>query len=138
MRDFRSVIFIIGILLCIEAVAMLIPMLIDILYKNSDWQIFFFSSFTTFFIGLVLYFSFRQNKNKIKIREAFILTLNSWIIIAVFASLPFVYSSSNLNYSDAFFESMSGITTTGATVILNLDKLPEGILIWRSILQWFG
>ena len=138
MRDFRSVIYIIGMLLCIEAVAMLIPMLIDILYKNSDWQIFFFSSFITFFIGLVLYFSFRQKKNKIKVREAFFLTLISWIIIAVFASLPFVYSSSNLNYSDAFFESISGITTTGATVISNLDQLPEGILIWRSLLQWFG
>ena len=138
MRDFRSVIYIIGILLCIEAVAMLIPMLIDILYKNSDWQIFFFSSVITFFIGLVLYFSFRQNKNIIRVREAFFLVITSWIIIAVFSSLPFVYSSSNLNYSDAFFESISGITTTGATVITNLDKLPEGILIWRSLLQWFG
>ena len=138
MRDFRSVIYIIGILLCIEALAMLIPMAIDILYNNSDWQIFFFSSVTTFFIGLVLYFSFRQNKNKIKIREAFFLTIISWIIIAVFASLPFVYSSSNLNYSDAIFESISGITTTGATVISNLDQLHEGILVWRSLLQWFG
>ena len=138
MRDFRSIIYIIGILLCIEAVAMLIPMVIDILYNNSDWQIYFFSGIITFFIGLVLYFSFRQNKNKIKVREAFFLTLISWIIIALFASLPFVYSSSNLNYSDAFFESISGITTTGATVIPNLDELPEGILIWRSLLQWFG
>ena len=59
-------------------------------------------------------------------------------MIAVFASLPFIYSSSNLNYSNAFFESISGITTTGATVISNLDSLTEGILIWRSLLQWFG
>ena len=138
MRDFRSIFYIIGVLLCIEALAMLIPMTVDILNKNSDWQIFFFSSFITFFIGLVLYFSFRQQKNKIKIREAFFLTFISWIIIAVFASLPFIYSSSYLNYSDAFFESISGITTTGATVISNLDELPEGILIWRSLLQWFG
>ena len=138
MRDFRSIFYIIGVLLCIEAIAMLIPMTVDILNKNSDWQIFFFSSFITFFIGLVLYFSFRQQKNKIKIREAFFLTLISWIIIAVFASLPFIYSSSYLSYSDAFFESISGITTTGATVISNLDELPEGILIWRSLLQWFG
>jgi len=138
MRDFRSIFYIIGVLLCIEAIAMLIPMTVDILNKNSDWQIFFFSSFITFFIGLVLYFSFRQQKNKIKIREAFFLTFISWIIIAVFASLPFIYSSSYLSYSDAFFESISGITTTGATVISNLDELPEGILIWRSLLQWFG
>ena len=132
MRDFRSVFNIIGMLLCIEALAMLIPMVIDILYNNSDWQIFFFTSLTTFFIGLVLYFSFRHKKNIIKVREAFFLTIISWILIAVFASLPFVYSSSNLNYSNAFFESISGITTTGATVISNLDELPEGILIWRT------
>ena len=138
MRDFRSVFNIIGMLLCIEALAMLIPMVIDILYNNSDWQIFFFTSLTTFFIGLVLYFSFRHKKNIIKVREAFFLTIISWILIAVFASLPFIYSSSNLNYSNAFFESISGITTTGATVILNLDMLNEGILIWRSLLQWFG
>ena len=138
MRDFRSVFNIIGLLLCIEALAMLIPMIIDIFYNNSDWQIFFFTSFITFLIGLVLYFSFKHQKNKIKVREAFFLTIISWISIAIFASLPFIYSSSNLNYSNAFFESISGITTTGATVISNLDTLPEGILIWRSLLQWFG
>ena len=77
MRDFRSVFNIIGILLCIEALAMLIPMVVDILYNNSDWLIFFFTSFTTFFIGLVLYFSFRNQKNKIKVREAFFLIIIS-------------------------------------------------------------
>ena len=138
MRDFRSIIYIVGLLLCIEAIAMLFPMIIDIAYKNSDWQIFFFSSLITFIIGLVLYFSFKHQKNKIRIREAFVLTVFSWIIIAVFASLPLIYSSSQLNFTDAFFESISGITTTGATVITNLDQLSEGILLWRSLLQWFG
>ena len=138
MRDFRSVFFIIGILLCIESLSMLIPMIVDLFYKNPDWKIFFFSSIITFFIGLVLFFSFRQQKKIIKIREAFFLTIISWIVISIFASLPFIYSSSNLNYTDAFFESISGITTTGATVITNLDNLSEGILIWRALLQWFG
>ena len=138
MKDFRSVFFIIGILLCIESLSMLIPMIVDLFYKNSDWKIFFFSSILTFFIGLVLFFSFRQQKKVIKMREAFFLTIISWIVISIFASLPFIYSSSNLNYTDAFFESISGITTTGATVIPNLDNLSEGILIWRALLQWFG
>ena len=138
MRDFRSVLNIIGLLLCIEAFAMLIPMLIDLLYQNRNWEKFLFSSVITFFIGLVLYFSFKKEKILIKVRQAFVLTILSWIIIAVFASLPFVFSSANLNYTDAFFESISGITTTGATVINNLDDLNEGILIWRSLLQWFG
>ena len=97
MRDFRSIFYLIGILLCIEALAMLIPMITDFIYGNSDWQIFLLSSLISFFIGLVMYFSFKQrdNKIKIKVREAFFLTIISWIIIAFFASLPFIYSSSN-------------------------------------------
>tara|TARA_B100001123_G_scaffold447099_1_gene603611 strand:- start:1269 stop:2717 length:1449 start_codon:yes stop_codon:yes gene_type:complete len=138
MKDFRSVFYIIGILLCIESLTMLMPMAIDLLYQNSDWQIFLFSSLLTFFIGLVLFLSFKNQKNKINLSQAFILTVLSWIVIAIFASLPFIFSSSNLNFTDAFFESISGITTTGSTVIVNLDTLPEGILIWRSFLQWFG
>jgi len=138
MRDFRSVIHIIGLLLCIEAIAMMIPVFIDLIYKNPDWDEFFLSALVTFFIGLVLYYSFRKEKIIIKIRQAFVLTILSWVIIALFASLPFVFTSSNLNYTDSFFEAISGITTTGATVINNLDELNHGILIWRSLLQWFG
>ena len=138
MRDFRPVFYIVGILLCIVSMTMLIPMVVDLVCQNSDWQIFMFSSILTFFIGLVLFFSFRNQKNKINLRQAFVLTVISWIVIAFFSSLPFIFSSSNLNFTDAFFESISGITTTGATVIVQLDNLPEGILIWRSFLQWFG
>lgn len=138
MRDFRSVMHVIGLLLCIEAVAMLIPMLTDLIYKNSDWDIFLLSALVTFFIGLMLYYSFKKEKIIIKVRQAFVLTILSWIIIAFFACLPFVFSSASLNYTDSFFESISGITTTGATVINNLDQLQHGILLWRSLLQWFG
>ena len=138
MRDFRSVMHIIGLLLCIESVAMTLPLLIDLFNNNSDWNIFFLSSLITFFIGLMLYYSFKKEKILIKVRQAFVLTILSWVIIAVFASIPFIYSSANLNYTDAFFESISGITTTGSTVINNLDQLHHGILLWRSLLQWFG
>ena len=138
MRDLRSVFYILGILISIESIAMLVPMFVDLFYKNEDWIIFLFSSIFTFVIGLAFVFSFRKQKNNIRIREAFILTILSWIIIAFFASIPFIYSASNLHFTNALFESISGITTTGATVITNLDHLPEGILIWRSLLQWFG
>ena len=138
MRDFRSVMHIIGLLLCIEALAMTVPFFIDLLYKNPDWDEFFLSAFVTFFIGLLLYYSFKKEKIIIKVRQAFVLTILSWIVIAIFASLPFIFTSANLNITDAFFESISGITTTGATVINNLDGLHHGILVWRSLLQWFG
>ena len=138
MRDFRSIVNIIGLLLCIEAVAMLFPMLFDIFYSNSDWVQFLYSSVITFFIGIILFIAFRKKNTKLGIRQAFVLTITSWIVISLFGSIPFVYSSSSLTYTDAFFESVSGITTTGSTVIFNLENLSEGILIWRSLLQWFG
>ena len=138
MRDFRPILNILGLLLCIESIALLIPMIFDYINNNEDWKQFFFISCLTFFIGLVLYVGFKNEKLKINLRQAFLLTILSWLVIALFGSLPFMYSSSSLNFTNAFFESVSGITTTGSTVISNLDSLSEGILIWRSLLQWFG
>ena len=138
MRDFRPILNILGLLLCIESIALLIPMIFDYINNNEDWKQFFFISCLTFFIGLVLYVGFKNEKLKINLRQAFLLTILSWLVIALFGSLPFIYSSSSLNFTNAFFESVSGITTTGSTVISNFDSLSEGILIWRSLLQWFG
>ncbi len=138
MRDFRSIVNIIGLLLCIEATAMLLPMFCDLYYNNNDWLQFLYSSLITFLIGIILYISFRKKNIKLGIRQAFVLTIASWLVISLFGAIPFIYSSSSLSYTDAIFESVSGITTTGSTVIYNLDNLSEGILIWRSLLQWFG
>ncbi len=138
MRDFRPILNILGLLLCIESIALLIPMLFDYINSNEDWKQFFFISCFTFLIGLVLYVGFKKEKMKINIRQAFLLTILSWFVIALFGALPFVYSSSSLSFTNGFFESVSGITTTGATVISDLDGLSSGILIWRSLLQWFG
>ena len=119
MRDFRSILNILGLLLCIESIAMIIPMLFDLLNNNNDWKQFFYSSIFTFFIGLVLFISFKKKQLKIDLRQAFVLTITSWILIAIFGAIPFIYTSSSLSYTDAFFESVSGITTTGATVKTN-------------------
>ncbi len=138
MRDFRPILNILGLLLCIESFALIIPMFFDYINSNEDWKQFFFISCLTFFTGLVLYVGFKKEKMKINLRQAFLLTILSWVVIALFGSLPFVYSSSSLSFTNAFFESVSGITTTGSTVISELNTLSEGILIWRSLLQWFG
>ena len=138
MRDFRPILNILGLLLCIESIALLIPMFFDLINNNPDWKQFFFISSFTFLIGLVLYVGFKKENIKINLRQAFLLTIVSWFLIALFGSLPFVYTSSSLNFTDAFFEAVSGITTTGSTVIKNLENLSEGVLIWRSLLQWFG
>ena len=138
MRDFRPILNILGLLLCIESIALLIPMFFDLINNNKDWRQFFYISCLTFLIGFVLYQGFKKEKLKIDLRQAFLLTILSWFLIAFFGSLPFIYSSSSLSFTDAFFESVSGITTTGSTVVKNLDNLSEGILVWRSLLQWFG
>ena len=138
MRDFRPILNILGLLLCIESIALLIPMFFDLINSNQDWKQFFYISCLTFLIGLVLYVGFKKENIKINLRQAFLLTIVSWFIMALFGSLPFVYTSSSLSFTDAFFEAVSGITTTGSTVIPNLEHISEGVLIWRSLLQWFG
>ena len=79
-----------------------------------------------------------EENRKLNLQQAFLLTTLSWLSIALFGSLPFLLSNLNLSAVDAFFESMSGITTTGSTNIANLENAPKGILMWRAILQWLG
>ena len=117
MNDFRPMLYVIVILLCLTSGAMLLPMIVDLFYQNDDWKTFMFSSILCFSFGMALIFSFNNKSNKLSIRQAFLLTVSSWIIIALFASLPFMYSESSLSFTNAFFESVSGVTTTGSTVI---------------------
>ena len=117
---------------------MSIPALIDALTGHSDWQVFLASAGLTMFIGISLILTMRGSNMAIGIRDAFILTIGSWLGVTLFASLPFAFAELNLSFADAFFEAMSGITTTGATVIVNVDHAPPGILLWRALLQWLG
>ena len=117
---------------------MSLPALVDAATGHADWQVFLASAGLTLFIGVSLILTMRGGDMAIGIREAFVLTIGSWLGVTLFASLPFVFAELNMSFSDAFFEAMSGITTTGATVIVNLDDAPPGILLWRALLQWLG
>lgn len=135
----RFIIFILGIFLSILAMAMAIPAFMDLLYNDPDWVYFAEAATITGFVGVLLVLGFWPEDEPIfEVREAFILTVSSWILISVFASLPFIFSSAAPTFTDAFFESISGLTTTGATVFNNLDYAPPGILLWRALLQWLG
>jgi trk system potassium uptake protein TrkH len=136
--DFKPILFILGILLSTLAIVMMLPALVDAASGNLDWQVFAASSGLTLFIGIALILTMRGSDMKIGIREAFVLTTASWLGMALFAALPFTFSGLNMSFSDAFFEAMSGITTTGSTVIIGLDSAPPGILLWRALLQWMG
>ena len=117
---------------------MMVPAAVDIFANNPDWQVFAVASSVTLFIGVSLSLTSRTGGARLSVKQAFILTTLSWIVLTIFAALPFSFSQLELSFTDAFFEAMSGITTTGATVIVNLDQAPPGLLLWRSLLQWLG
>tara|TARA_Y100000591_G_scaffold316033_1_gene324249 strand:- start:4153 stop:5529 length:1377 start_codon:yes stop_codon:yes gene_type:complete len=116
---------------------MLIPIIAQYLYKEIDSS-FFGASLVTVIFGTLFFLSNLDHEKKLNLQQAFLLTSLSWLSIAIFGSLPFVFSSINFSFTNAFFESMSGITTTGSTIISNLENMPKGILLWRAILQWLG
>ena len=135
---FYPVIKIIGIFLLILGFSMLFPALIDGLYGSQNYRVFILSSLITSLTGFVLILSVWGKEQQLGLREAFLLTTLTWVLIAIFSSIPIYISDSGLSFTDSFFESMSGITTTGATVIENLEIQSKGILIWRALLQWLG
>ena len=116
---------------------MLIPFFFQFIYEENN-IIFLSSASVTVFIGILLVLTNLEENRKLNLQQAFLLTTLSWLSIAIFGSIPFLLSGLNLSLVDSFFESMSGITTTGSTIITNLDSAPKSILIWRSILQWLG
>jgi trk/ktr system potassium uptake protein len=129
----QAILSIIGMLLGGLAVAMAVPILADV----SDAAPFLESSAITAFAGGALYFGNRGSTgDKFGIREAYLLTSGAWVALAVFAALPIMLSG--LSLTDAVFESVSGLTTTGSTILINLDALSPALLLWRALLQWVG
>ena len=116
---------------------MMIPYGIQLIY-NEDSNSFLASSIITIFIGILTVLSNLKKEKQLNLQQAFLFSTLAWLAIALFGSFPFMLSNLKLSFSEAFFESMSGITTTGSTVILNLDDSPKSILLWRAIMQWLG
>ena len=138
MGEFRAVFLVNGIMLLILGVAMLVPAMLDARVGHPDWQVFLAAAFLTVFVGACLSITCWGSGEDLHLRQAFVLTTTIWVVTPTFAALPFAFSDLNLSYTDAFFEAMSGITTTGSTVISGLEDAPPGILIWRALLQWMG
>ncbi|MFP6741162.1 MAG: potassium transporter TrkG, partial [Alphaproteobacteria bacterium] len=138
MIDLRPVLFVVGILLTTLAAFMFVPALADAMDGNPDWRVFLAAGFFTLFIGVTLMLMNRTGPVRLSVRQTFLLTTLAWIVMAAFAALPFSFAELELDYADAFFEAMSGLTTTGSTVIVGLDQAPPGILLWRALLQWQG
>jgi trk system potassium uptake protein TrkH len=137
MSNYKTVFFTLGILQIILGLSMIAPILTQFFYDELDSS-FIGSGIVTIIFGILFLLSNLDHDKKISLPQAFLLTALSWLSIAVFGSLPFIFSEINLSATDAFFESMSGITTTGSTIITNLNETPKSILLWRGMLQWLG
>jgi len=120
------------------SLGMLVPVVVDLVAGNPDWQIFVLTMFMSLAVGGMFVLANRGTGDALNLRQAFLLTTLAWAVLPAFAALPIAFSELSLSYTDAYFEAMSGITTTGSTVISGLDDAPPGILIWRALLQWFG
>jgi trk system potassium uptake protein len=137
MSNYKTVFFTLGILQIILGIFMFIPIIAQFIYGEIDSS-FFGASIVTIIFGTLFFLSNLDHDKKLNLQQAFLLTALSWLSIAIFGSLPFRFSSVEFTFTNAFFESMSGITTTGSTIISNLESMPKGILLWRAILQWLG
>ncbi len=129
----------IGLLLMVFSLTQLPPILVDIIYAEQQYGDFLIALLVTLSSGLLLWLRFRNSKQDFRIREGILVVVSFWFVLSLFATIPFLLSDAlKMSFSDAFFESMSGLTTTGATVISGLDDLPKAILYYRQQLQWLG
>ncbi|MHB1216727.1 MAG: TrkH family potassium uptake protein [Alphaproteobacteria bacterium] len=136
--DVRPVLHIVGMLLVTLGAFMLVPGLVDLAEETKDRGAFFSSSLITIASGVSLIFAFRGEIKRINVRQTYLLTTLAWLACTAFGALPFMFTAPHLRYVDAFFETMSGLTTTGATVMTGLNTMDKGILLWRALLHWIG
>ena len=137
MATNKTVFFLIGILLIVLGLSMLAPYALQVILEEGS-HTFISASFVTIFIGVLFVLANLEKEFKLNLRQTFLFSSLAWVMVATFGSLPFLLSSQDFSLSEAFFESMSGITTTGATIISDLDSSPKSILLWRAIMQWLG
>ncbi len=134
----QPVFMISGYILGILGLIMLIPAGLDFWEYEKIWSPFVPSAMVTIFFGFSLFLSNYTKVEKISLKQAYLVTVVSWCAVGVFASLPFLFSNSHYEFVDVFFETVSGITGTGATIISDVESLPQAILLWRSILNFLG
>jgi len=137
MSNYKTVFFTLGVLQIILGISMMIPIIAQFIYSEIDSS-FIGGSIISIIFGVLFFLTNLNHDKKLNLQQAFLLTALSWLSIAIFGSLPFIFSTLELSITDSFFESMSGITTTGSTIISNLESAPRSILLWRAMLQWLG
>ncbi len=139
MFDLRPVGFIIGLLVAALGAMMLLPMVADLATRNPHWLVFLECAIVTMAAGVLVAMACANGRGKVlTIPQSFVLTTGVWVALPLFGALPFILGAPGVGFTDAMFESMSGMTTTGTTVFVGLDDLPYGTNLWRGMLQWLG
>jgi trk/ktr system potassium uptake protein len=138
MINFRIIARAFSLLLIVEGLFMLLSAGISFFYHEHAAASFCYSSLITVITGVVVFTPLRNEERIYGNKEGYIIVTGIWILFSIFGTLPFLLSGSVSNFVDAFFESMSGFTTTGATILTNVEAMPHGILFWRSLTQWLG
>ncbi len=132
----QPVLMICGYFVSVLGIAMLFPAAVDMYYSQTNWSIFITSSIVSMFVGLSLFLANRGKIKEITIQQAYLLTVLSWVSVAILASLPFIFYGTG--WVDALFEGVAGVSTTGASIYKNIEKLPPALLLWRSVLNGLG
>jgi trk system potassium uptake protein TrkH len=134
----RSIFNILGVLIILNGVCITLCLPFSLYYEEESWKAIAISAGLSFLIGGIAYGATRRNRESIKKREGYLIVGLGWIILSLFGSLPYYLSGAIPEYTDAFFETMSGYTTTGASILTDIEALPKGLLFWRSMTQWIG
>jgi trk system potassium uptake protein TrkH len=139
MFDMRPAAYVLGVMISVLGGSMIVPMAADLIAQNGEWGSFAQAGILTIFTGLSMMFAFSTYAGRgLSIQQTFLITTGVWLVLPIFGALPFVFGATGARFVDAFFEAMSGLTTTGSTVFTGLDDFPVGLLLWRGLLQWFG
>ncbi len=134
----QPVLMINGYLISVLGVAMLVPALCDMYWTKSDWSAFMSSAIICLFIGLSLFLANRMTIKKISLQQGYLITVFGWLSLTLLGTLPFLISGAIPDFANAFFETMSGLSTTGATILADVEAQPKAILLWRSMLNCLG
>lgn len=127
-----------GVLLAMESLFLALSLFVSIGYGEADWLALLISTAITADCAAILYFPSRKDKDSLTRKDCYIVTAGAWVVFSIFGMLPFLIYGTTDSVADAFFETMSGFTTTGASVLNNIEEQPHGILFWRSTMQWMG
>ncbi len=137
--NFKIIVSIVGLLLIINGVAMLLCLPFSVYFRENDWKALLVAGILTYIVGFICWYKYKDAKNKeLKKRDGYIIVTLGWLTMSAFGALPYIFSGAIPSYTDAFFETISGFSTTGASILTDIESVNKGILFWRSFTQWIG